>query len=373
MVANAQAEVLSDSNVGQFRFIAENTSDIITLHRLDGSRVYVSPSFKRILGETLPQEIRGGIHHEDLKTVQEAWDKVSEGEPATVAFRHRDASGDWRWLEATASRICYQGEHYILSVMRDVSDRYRFEEQVRHFQKMEALGRLAGAVAHDFNHVLTAIANYAAIVEKRLPDDPQLVEGAQGMHVAVERARLLVRQLFAFSRRGEHEPRLVDVATVVDGLEAMLRLLVGDDILFTTAIRVRHATTVMDPLKLEQVLVNLVANAVDATVAGDRIMLSVDVEDGREIAGLPASAEPGRHVHIEIADSGIGMVDDVAARAFEPFFTTKPPGSGTGLGLATVRDVVRQSGGHVWIESVPDSGTTVHVALPCRADEDGFE
>jgi PAS domain S-box-containing protein len=254
--------------------------------------------------------------------------------------------------------------------VRDVSDRRRLEDQLRHAQKMEAVGQLAGGVAHDFNNLLTAILSFARFVKADLGDDHPSGPDVDEILSSGERAATLTRQLLAFSRRQVLEPRTLDLADVVRGVEKMLRRLIGEDIALETRIDPRAGKVRADPGHVEQVILNLAVNARDAMPDGGRLLIEVaDVPPEEPEVLADPSLPAGPLVRIAMADTGIGMDEATQARIFEPFFTTKPAGKGTGLGLSTVYGIVRQSGGAVRVKSAPGRGTTFHVYLP-RASED---
>jgi signal transduction histidine kinase/ActR/RegA family two-component response regulator len=245
----------------------------------------------------------------------------------------------------------------------DVTERRRLEEQFRQAQKMEAVGRLAGGVAHDFNNLLTVILGSAKDLARRSGGDPEARELAEEVLEAGQRAAALTRQLLAFSRQQALRPREIDVNEIVRGLERMLRRLIGADIEIVTRLEEGLGSVVADPGQIEQVLMNLVVNARDAMPKGGRLVLSTrEVENAPE--GDAARAVPGPHVLLAVSDTGHGMAPEVLAHVFEPFFTTKERGKGTGLGLATVFGIVKQSGGSITVSSKPGVGTTFEVYLP---------
>ncbi len=254
------------------------------------------------------------------------------------------------------------------------SERERLESELRQAQKMEAIGRLAGGVAHDFNNLLTVILGYSDEILGRPSLDERSRDMLLEVRQAAERAASMTRQLLAFSRRAVSEPKEVKLNELVRESEKILRRLLGEDVEVSTALAPRLARIRVDPGQLDQVLLNLAVNARDAMPDGGSIRIetaNVDlVEATAEAAG---DLRPGRYVQMTVADTGIGMTTDVRERAFEPFFTTKEAGKGTGLGLSTVYGIVRQSGGHVRIESEPGSGTTVRILLPAYRESDSSE
>jgi two-component system, cell cycle sensor histidine kinase and response regulator CckA len=249
-------------------------------------------------------------------------------------------------------------------------DQERLEEQLRQAQRLEAVGQLAGGIAHDFRNLLTAIRGYADLVRRNLgPDDPNRADLDQVV-LAADRATELTGQLLAFSRRQVPQPRVVDAAEVVMGVAPMLRRLLGEHI--QLVIRAAHDLERVraDPSQLEQVIVNLAVNARDAMPGGgtltiETVNLDIDAKDAADHPDIV----PGRYVALVVTDTGAGMDATTSARIFEPFFTTKAPGIGTGMGLATVHGIVEESGGSISVRSEPGSGTSFRVHLPSVAGE----
>ncbi len=347
-----------------YRFLTENMNDVISLNALDGSRVYVSPSNMRLIGETDPKPY-AGIHPDDFAATMEAREKVIAGKNVTQRFRHRHANGSWRWLESSARLVDYEGKAHVLSVTRDISDRVRLEEQLQHAQKMESLGRLAGGVAHDFNNILTAVFGYSDLAQAELQEDCASAQFVREIRQIAERAQGLTRQLLTFSRREIRHLAVVDLGELVSGLEPMLRLLLRETIHLAIDRAAEPLPVYADPGQLEQVLVNLVVNARDAIGDGGQVRISTGLKAVlAEDETVPAFVQPGQYAQLSVADDGMGMSPEVAALAFEPFFTTKPAGMGTGLGLSTVFGIVKQGGGFIWAESRPGEGTTITLLVP---------
>lgn len=252
----------------------------------------------------------------------------------------------------------------LVGVSIDLTERRSLEEQFRQSQKMDAVGRLAGGIAHDFNNLLTVIRlNTEIIIEGLDPSDPR-ADDVKQIRSAADRASALTRQLLAFSRKQILQPRVLDLNTVVTSLEPMLRRLIGEDISISATSGAR-GYVVADPGQLEQVLVNLVVNARDAMPQGGRITIeTMNKELDENYSSEHSPVIPGRYIALAVGDTGIGMDKDTKEHAFDPFFTTKEAGKGTGLGLATVYGIVKQSGGYVWIYSEPGLGSTIKVYLP---------
>ena len=251
---------------------------------------------------------------------------------------------------------------------RDITERRALEEQLRQSQKLEAIGRLAGGVAHDFNNILMSILGAADLLLMQLPPDEGAREEASEIKLAVERGAGLTRQLLAFSRRQATRSQRVALDRVVAGMETMLRRLIGPEIDFRIQKRTEPLSVFADPGQIEQVLLNLVVNARDAMPDGGRLTVSVDaVELDEAAAAAFAEGKPGHYARLSVADNGQGMDEQTRGRLFEPFFTTKERGKGTGLGLSIVYGIVKQSGGYITVASERGRGTTFLIYLPLAA------
>jgi PAS domain S-box-containing protein len=247
----------------------------------------------------------------------------------------------------------------------------RSEEELRQAQKMEAIGRLAGGIAHDFNNLLSIILSYSSMMMESLsPADP-LRADAEQIAIAGQRARDLTRQLLAFSRRQMMRPEVLDLAEVLQGLEPMLRRVLGEDVELSIGPGRPTALVKADPGQIQQIIMNLVVNARDAMPDGGKLLVDtadVNLDEDHVTRHVGAGAKGGPHVVLTVSDKGCGMDPATQARVFEPFFTTKPKGKGTGLGLSTVLGIVQQSGGHVTVESAIGRGSKFRIYLP-RTEE----
>ena len=285
--------------------------------------------------------------------------------PTPAVWRHRRRDGSTLEVEVAANPIRFRDRTARLVLATDVSEKKQLEAQLLQAQKMEAVGRLAGGVAHDFNNLLGVITGYAELLDRRLEPAHPGHRQLQEISKAAERAARLTRQLLAFSRKQVLQPEILDLGEVVQEVEKMLARLLGEDIQLITRLPPGLGSVRADRGQLEQVIVNLAVNARDAMPEGGELFLeTANVTLDEAYARLHPDVTPGPHVMLAVRDAGQGMDAETQAHIFEPFFTTKPEGKGTGLGLATVFGIVKQSGGHIAVHSEPGVGTTLKLYLP---------
>lgn len=270
--------------------------------------------------------------------------------------------GDGRWYRISEQRTRHGG---VVKLLSDVTERRRHEEALRQAQKMEAAGRLAGGMAHEFNNILTAIGGFAELARTR-PDEPQWVAAAlDEVCRGVRRAARLTRRMLAFSRAAPPDSRPVGVAQAVGGVVELIRSLLGETSELRLDLADDGAVLLVDPVELDQALINLALNARDAMPQGGTVTIASRlVELGEAFCRSHQGTRPGRYVALTLTDTGGGMDAETKAHAFEPFFTTKPQGEGSGLGLAMVYGFARQAGGMVTIDSTPGQGCAVTLYLP---------
>jgi PAS domain S-box-containing protein len=364
----------------QFRALIERAHDIVVLLGLDGSIRYQSPATERVLGYS-PEELVGAnvleiVHPDDRERaagILADWPHEEQSPDPLAPFKVRHKDGTWRVMEAVGRSVDSSDpmQGMILNA-RDVTERVRAQEKLleteaklRQAHKMEAVGRLAGGIAHDFNNVLTAIYGYAdLLLEEFVAGDPRRSDVEEIRRMA-ERAATLTRQLLAFSRQQMLQPQILDLNIVIEEVQRMLARMIGTDIqLFFEPSRELWPVKA-DRGQIEQVLMNLGGNARDAMPEGGSLTIRTS---NRELdaseAGATDGLAPGDYVAMSVTDTGVGMPEHVRRHVFEPFFTTKAQGEGTGLGLATIYGIVKQSGGGVVVESEENKGTTFTIFLP---------
>ena len=337
-----------------------------------------SAEFCRILGAA-PSELGGTleallarVHHDDRERVKAAIDGVTR-EPFRFDLEFRLVPRDGVLRQLRASGVVTMDSSgapvRLLGTLQDVTEQRSLEAQFRQAQKLEAVGRLAGGVAHDFNNLLTVILSYADFVLDALPPGEAIRQDVEQIRTAGASAAQLTRQLLAFSRRQVLAPRVLSLNDVVTDAAKMMKRLLGDDIRLVTTLSPELGLVKADAGQIEQVIMNLAVNARDAMPGGGQLTIeTANAEMAEEYLREHAVARAGRYVMLAVTDSGVGMDEPTKAHMFEPFFTTKEAGKGTGLGLATVYGIVKQSGGFVWVYSEAGRGTTFKIYLP-RTDQ----
>jgi two-component system cell cycle sensor histidine kinase/response regulator CckA len=371
----ATEQALRDSEA-RFRALIENAFDITAISDGEGVLRYVSPSVERILGYE-PHELEGStfltfVHPDDASDLGEGFGRAVS-HPGQVQLREcraRHKDGTWRLMDPVClNELENPAVRGMVFNVRDITSRRALETRLHQSERLDAIGQLAGGVAHDFNNILLVIRGYSSVLRSSL-DDSQHIADVDEIVSAADRAAELTRHLLAFGRRQVMQPRLVSVADTVRGLESLLRHSVRENVELNIALADGLPAVLADSGQLEQVLLNLVMNARDAMAAGGVVELSVG---SAELTGAEEGISPplahGRYVVLAVADTGSGIAEDVLPHVFEPFFTTKGDGVGTGLGLSTVYGIVVQSGGGIDVRSPAGRGTTFTVYLPVAEGE----
>ncbi|HUO59940.1 MAG TPA: PAS domain S-box protein [Candidatus Acidoferrales bacterium] len=357
--------------------------------------LYVNEEACRLLGYSREQLLKMSVFDVDPEMSAELWPQhwadLKAQQSITMERYHRSIDGLIRLFEVNANYCEYGGKGYNLALARDISERKQAEDEkakllgdLQQAQKMEAVGQLAGGVAHDFNNILGVIIGYSEILLRTAELEEKNRGYLQEVVFAAQRAASLTRQLLAFSRRLVSKPKLINVNDVVERMGKMLARLIGDEIEIQTRLDPALNAVSADPHQMEQVLMNFCINARDAMPEGGRITIettNVDVNETTAVEQLrlrkqndqflcPMCGEelkPGKYIKLSVSDTGIGMTQEVLTHVFEPFFTTKSPERGTGLGLATVYGIVKQAGGHVLVDSRAGHGSTFSLYWPTAA------
>ena len=362
-----------------FRQLADNIEEVFYVADAQFQQtLYINAAYEKIWGRTCrslyenPASFVEPLPPEDRAAMLASIERIQRGEdPGPLEFRVVQPDGRTRRVLSHAVPIRdAEGKVYRISgVALDITEHTELEAQYRQAQKMEAVGRLAGGVAHDFNNLLTVITSYSELLLEDCGEtDPHRAELLE-IRRAAGVAATLTRQLLAFSRQQVLEPRVLSLNDVVTGAGKMLKRLIGEDVRLVTTLASDAGTVRADAGQIEQVIMNLAVNARDAMPDGGALTLeTANVEFSDEYVEGHFPAQRGRYVMLAVSDTGVGMSPETQARIFEPFFTTKEAAKGTGLGLATVYGIVKQSGGFIWVYSEPGSGTTFKIYLP-RVDE----
>jgi PAS domain S-box-containing protein len=381
--ARHEAEQALRASEEQFRAIFDSIGDAVVIIGPDARFLEVNRLGCESLGysrdEMLAMSIPDIDTPESAVLVPERMQRVMAEGSAIFETTQLRRDGIPFPVEVVARRIEFRGQPAILSVYRDISERKRaeaeratLEDQLRQAQKMEGIGQLAGGIAHDFNNLLTAIRGYATLAMGETVEGDPVRDDLEQIEHAADRAAALTRQLLAFARRSVLQPELIELGSVVREVEPLLRRLLGEDVSLVTVTPPARGLVLADPSQMEQVIINLVVNARDAMPDGGVLTIeTADVELDEEFVRQHPAATAGHNATLSVADAGTGMDKATMSHLFEPFFTTKGPGKGTGLGLATIYGIVRQSGGTVLATSEPGHGSTFTVYLPWSQEAAG--
>ena len=373
-VVRRRAEELLQESESKYRMLFESNAETMYVYDLETYQILaVNQAAVNQYGysrqEWLSMSLLDMRPPEEAPRLRDYLRKRHIESETTTGWIHRKKDGTLIEAEIVCHTIEFGGRPANLVLARDVTERRRLEEQLRQAQKMEAVGRLAGGIAHDFNNLLTAILGTAQLMKRELGPGHTLAPDVEEIRKAGLRAADLTRQLLAYSRRQVVAQKVLDLNEVVTGMDSMLRRLIPENIELKALPTEAQATVRADRGQIEQVLLNLALNARDAMPSGGQIRIQTAVvqPDYRAPGGAPP--EPGDYVLLTVTDTGTGLTDEARAHLFEPFFTTKEQGKGTGLGLPTVYGIVKQSNGHIFVDSERGRGTTVRIYLPHAAND----
>jgi two-component system, cell cycle sensor histidine kinase and response regulator CckA len=361
-----EARLALEESADRYRKLTLASFDAIVITE-DGLLREVNPGFLEMFGYESAEEVIGRsvadfVAEESREALGRRLASDAEGTYELAGVRKDRGKVT---LETTARMHVISGKRVRITALRDVTERRKLENQLRQAQKMEAVGRLAGGVAHDFNNLLTVIMIHTdLLLEGLVPTDPRAADLIQIRQASVTAASL-TRQLLAFSRQQVIEPRVVVLEDLVTQTQKLLTRLIGEDIELATKFGSEPCVVYSDPGQLEQVIMNLVVNARDAMPTGGKLTIETSrVELDEEYAAAHWPATTGRYAMLAVSDTGVGMDEETRSHIFEPFFSTKEQGKGTGLGLATVYGIVKQSAGFIWVYSEPGNGATFKIYLP---------
>ena len=366
----------------RYRELVENLNDVVFAADAEGRLTYVSSLVEQLTGyppnELVGELFRDFIHPDDWDGLERSFEDAAAGRLAPFEFRYQTRDGQFRW-GYTSSRPILKGGRFIglrgifadiTEWKKDAEEKARLAEQLRQAQKVESIGRLAGGVAHDFNNMLGVILGYGEqLLDELHPRDP-LREAAEQIVAAGHRSADLTRQLLAFSRRQTLQPVVLDLNAIIRDVERMLQRVIREDVELRLALAPDLARVKADPGQIQQVLLNLVVNARDAMPRGGHLTIeTANVDLDEQFVRTHSDMQPGSYVRLAVSDTDVGMDQETLVHVFEPFFTTKERGKGSGLGLAMVYGIVKQSGGHIWVYSEPGRGTAFNVYLPQTREE----
>ena len=354
----------------------EQSAEGVVITNTKGEIEYVNPAFTRTTGYSReeaigqnPRILKSGRH--DAAFYQQLWDTILKGQPwhGEVINQRKDGTLYTEQMSIAPVRGGNGEVTHFIATKQDVSERKIMEAQLQQAAKIEAVGRLAGGVAHDFNNLLTVINGYSELLLDELAQDSTLSGYVKEIHGSGERAAALTRQLLAFSRRQVLAPQVLDLNVVIADLENMLRRLIGEDIVLLTILEPSLGHVKADPGQIEQVIMNLAVNARDAMPFGGKLTIETrNANLDETYAHNHPTVKACPHVMLAVSDTGSGMTPETQEHIFEPFFTTKEKGKGTGLGLATVYGIVKQSEGSIWVYSEVGKGTVFKVYLPAVSE-----
>ena len=359
-----------------YRELYEKANDAIYTHDLQGNLTSMNEAGERFLGyshkELLAMNMAQLLPPEDLEHAQQMVERKLAGDLTNTVYelRVRTKEGQYLTAEISSTLIYQNGKPVgVQGIARDMTERKRMEEQIRQAQKMDAVGRLAGGVAHDFNNRLTAIMGFTDLLLKRTDQQAQQYYYLEQIKLASERATELTRQLLTFSRKQVLQSQVLNVNEAVSDWGNLVRVLLSENIEIQIILGSEVRLVKADPSQLEHVIMNLAINACDAMpLGGDFTIATTDIEVSELQAKFNPAIPPGEYVRLLVKDTGCGMSEETLSHLFEPFYTTKERGKGTGLGLFTAYGIIKQSGGYIEVKSVVGEGTSFLIYLPVMDD-----
>lgn len=362
----------SEAHLRKLSVAVEQNPASILITDTNGRIEYVNPHFTLLTGYSLeeavgqtPRILTSG--ETSSEAYRELWQTILAGGEWRGEFHNRKKNGELYWEEALIAPIRDDAgkiTHFI-AIKEDISERKELEGQLRHAQKMDAIGQLAGGVAHDFNNILTAVIGYASIMHIRLPSESPLKQTAEQIMETAERGAILTQGLLAFSRKQISNPRVIDLNAIPKRTEQLLIRLISEDTTLQLQSAAQLLPIVADSVEIEQVLMNLATNARDALPDGGKIMITTAaVTFDPAFAQMHGFVQPGEYALLTFSDNGQGMDEETLKRIFEPFYTTKEVGKGTGLGLSIVYGIIKKHNGYILCHSALNHGTTFEIYFP---------
>jgi len=371
-----EAERVLKESEERYRAVIENSNDGIVITK-GGIFHFVNKRFLDMFGfkseeEVIGRDILSTVHDDDKALVRSLYKKREEGIPVTSQYEFKGVkkNGEIIYIEISVGEVFFYRVRFIIAFLRDISDRKQLEAQLLQSQKMEAIGQLAGGVAHDFNNILTAIIGYADLIDMKLDKDDRLKYYIQQILTSANRAAQLTKGLLAFSRKQIMHLKPVDLTGIIIKFKGMLSRIIGEDIEVNINLKEEKISVIADPLQIEQILMNLATNARDAMPDGGTLKIEAGYTDIDEVfIKKYGFGKTGKYAYISVSDTGVGMDEETKENIFNPFFTTKEVGKGTGLGLSIVYGIVKQHSGFITVESNPGKGSTFTVFIPVANDE----
>jgi len=375
-----EAERILKESEERYRSVIENSNEGIAITK-GGIFLFVNKRFVEMFGfeneeEVIGRDILSTVHDDDKALVRSLYKKREEGIPVASQYEFKGVkkNGEIVYIEISVGDVFFYSERFIIAFLRDISDRKHLEAQLLQSQKMEAIGQLAGGVAHDFNNILTAILGYAELIDMKLEKDDRLKHYVQQILTSANKAAQLTKGLLAFSRKQIMHLEPVNLNDIIIKFKGMLSRIIGEDIELNINLKEEKITIIADSVQIEQILMNLATNARDAMPDGGTLKIETGCTDIDDVfIKRHGFGKPGKYAYVSVSDTGIGMDEMTRENLFNPFFTTKEVGKGTGLGLSIVYGIVKQHNGFITVESDLGKGSTFTIFIPITYDEDKEE